>query len=134
MGKISEALKKAGKEERLRPLEEPQKHLPPEVTNVAPKNTQRPNQSKRKVSTDATAPTAVPAAAPVERPVVLEVPMPDRHPDPAPSTPDGDADRGTQESAEMSLSQRIGPPMPVHRTQWLTSWRNHPRPMNLSPR
>ena len=103
MGKISEALKKAGKEDRLRPLESPQEHLSPDVTKVAPKHTQPLRKPKRKVSTDETEATAAPAAAPVERPVVLEVPMPDRHPDPAPSAPDGNADRDMQDPQDVAV-------------------------------
>ena len=103
MGKISEALKKAGKEDRLEPLESPQEHLSPDVTRVVSKHTQPPERSKRKISTGETAATAARAAAPVERPVVFEVPMPDRHPDPVSSTPEGDADRGMQEPQDVAV-------------------------------
>jgi non-specific protein-tyrosine kinase len=105
MGKFSEALKKAGKEERLGPLEQPQKRLPPDDTKVVPKpkHTKSPNRPEWKVSADETEATGASAAAPVEKPVVVEAPMPDRHPAPVPSMPDGDADRNIQDPPDVAV-------------------------------
>jgi non-specific protein-tyrosine kinase len=76
MGKISEALKKAGRENRPRPLDDSAKRDPRENAKTVPEHQTMPRQSPRVSTVDEKAPAVEKVASPVEGPVMVEKPAP----------------------------------------------------------
>ena len=92
MGKISEALKKAGKEKRIRPFDQEEERMVPDNTNAASKPMEIPQSSPKKAAIHTSAPSESRVAAPVEKAVVVETPLPSRHPSHAMSDTDAGQD------------------------------------------
>ena len=107
MGKISEALKKAGKKDRSRPLDQEEKGLRLEKANAAPNNKEMPEQSWRTLSEDRNASKIDNAAVSAKSPAMVEKPVPilQAHTPSLPEDNDADADTIKKQDDAIAVDQ-----------------------------
>ena len=105
MGKISEALKKAGKENRQRRLKKAEEPLPLKKTNTLPKQTEMPKPSMRKATLDETESLVEHTATSMESPLIVKTPGLSRRPAPAMPGTDPDSELPTPQDVAASTIQ-----------------------------
>jgi non-specific protein-tyrosine kinase len=111
MGKFSEALKKAGKEDRQRRLEKTEEPLPLKKTNALPKQTKASNPSMKKSYSDEAAPLQERMSPQGESPLMVETREESLHP--APAVPGSDAESGTMDIQDVAVTTK----QPHHRQE-----------------